>query len=608
MSPAPTLLRPTWVPVQETGDSPRGAVTGAQILEGPVLHGALELPVTGTASSAVLIVEPVGREQATTVGALAALSRELSLRGALTLRISLRGTGNSHPAGADAAEQWAADVCAGLRELHRRAPGVPLRALGLRVGAAALLAACAESAELLPERAVLWEPVGGRAYLRRAASLRRFSVPRPVAPSAAGTETPGMLWSPGQADSLRGLPDPLSAPGLPAGWSVRQEADRAVAEALWDVGPEFALIPREAVEELAQQLSAASDGASSSVRVDARPLSEAVLRQGSGQVLERLVTVADGRPGILAQPASGAGAGAETAVQFVAASSEPLEGPTGLWAACARDLAGRGIVSLRAERPGCGILTDPDAAEVAVPYDREVLRAVRADARWLRQRTGLPVTAVGLCVGAWLALVAARSGATERIIAINNVAWRPGTAYYRLIYSERSTWDGAPRISAPVPEAEDAAPGRAPVRLLRRALTGARRLAGQGKALAERSAPAPARHVLGLLGVANAVSSVLVRTGGPREIDLVFGAEDHESFLTDHGPWGVAAARRLGRRVTVRSVPILDHALLAASARTEVLTMLPDLLGRGRDDGDRRAGASSRIPSDADPGGSGARS
>ena len=68
-----------------------------------------------------------------------------------------------------------------------------------------------------------------------------------------------------------------------------------------------------------------------------------------------------------------------------------------------------------------------------------------------------------------------------------------------------------------------------------------------------------------------------------------FGAEDLAEFREARGDWGVRIARRLGRTVRVHDVPPLDHALLAASGRAEVRTMLRDMLVSDGRDGDRAA-------------------
>lgn len=635
---AGTRIEPTWIPLAA---QPAGAV-----LEGPMPAGVLEAPAEGRARGAVLIVGPLGREQVVSTAGLVVLSHELARRGWLVLRLSLRGTGDSQGLdGDDVRALWREDVHGALRELRRRGPGLELHAVGLRLGAAVLLDACAQqqtgaqgpaasaaldeaaspsasaetAMEALPQRVVLWEPLGGRAQLRRDAALRRVSVPRPVAHE--GVEVAGMLWSDAQAESLRTIPDPMRSSLPSPQWSLRSEEDRDVAEMLWGVGSEFARVPRRAIEEIVEQLSGPREVQGLPKRrtapIDLEPMTSAELPiegpEGTQRVLERFVRVADGRPAVLTTPAlaprrtwepaspsreaRGPGAAglpegsrrprpARTAVQLIAASSEPADGPTGLWAATARDLAAVGLTVLRAERPGCGILTDPQLDTSPVPYDREVIRAVRQDAQWLRARTGSPVSAVGLCVGSWLGLRAADRRVTERVIAINNVAWRPGVGYYELIYSERGTWESAPR-SFTEALARDAHLSGAPPSASAR-LTGAAKSLLRGmRERVEEHASGPVRHLLALLGFTGAVSSMLALPRGAREIDLLLGEEDMAVFRAEGGDWGIRLAKGLRRSVRVHDVPSLDHALLAAEGRRRVRTMLRDMLAQPGDEGDR---------------------
>lgn len=615
---ASTRIEQTWIPVGDDrmvhGEEARG-----RVLEAPAAAGVLESPVSGRARAAVLVVGPLGRERVVSTAAIAVLSRELAGEGCLVLRLGLRGSGDSHDLpGDDVRSAWRADVRASVNELRRRAPGLAVHAVGLRLGAAVLLDACTATdeparqgaaagdgpdARPLPEleRVVLWEPQGGRAQLRRDQALRRVSVPRPTADE--GAEVSGMLWSREQAESLRTLPDPRRGPLPSDRWSIREEDDREAAEMLWGVGSEFARVPRTAVHEIVELLTAAdplepplSTEAQQAVDMEPRASAALTVPDSSGapqRVIETFVRVADGRPAVLSAAEDRPTGGGrrrrpETAVQLIAAASEPSDGPTGLWTSAARDLAGEGMTVLRAERPGCGILSDASLDTIPSPYDPATLRAVGSDAAWLTRRTGLPVTAVGLCVGSWLALRSAKRTVTRRVIAVNNVAWRPGTGYYDLLYAERGTWENAPRgftesLAREAGGAQHRPTWSAGVRdVLRRRLRGLR-------GAVETHAPAPARHLLALLGISDAVSSMLVLPGGAREIDLILGAEDLAEFREARGDWGVRIARRLGRTVRVHDVPSLDHALLAASGRAEVRTMLRDMLVSDGRDGDRAA-------------------
>ncbi|NHU85379.1 hypothetical protein GWK18_07200 [Kocuria sp. JC486] len=650
---------PTWVRVPETAaqrDTAEGlaptttrrdaqTVEGRDVATGPVLHGVLEAPATaqmtvsgsepdsesdfagphgvtgrGGARFAVLLVHPVGREHVVSLRAVVALSHELAMRGALVLRIALRGTGDSSAAPEDLAAAWAADVQAGLAELAARSPGLPLTAVGLRMGAAALSTALVREppSAVRPQRVILWEPVGGRAYLRRAAALRRMSLDRETVEADRGTETAGELYSPAQAASLKRLADPARA-SLPTGWRIHVESDPESAELLYQVSSEFARVPRTTVKAIADELATSvaprssgsddphgSDGANGddgARGLDLEPVSVVRSTHQGVDITETLVRTTAGHPGILTEPADATPLPAETAVLMVSAAAEPADGPTGLWTTCARDLAAHGLTVLRSDRPRCGVSTDPLDDDPPVPYEDAAIDAVADDAHWLAGRTGLPVTGVGLCVGAWLLLRTGTGGNLSRVIAFNNIAWRTGTAFYQRVYREIATWDGAPAGLVP-----DVVPSDS---TLSRAKKSARRFLSVSKARVEADAPAWLWHAIGRTGIVDAPSVVLADPAMPPAVDLILGREDLQRFEQLHGPWALSrmkgrtterggrdgvtvpeilltpqAAGPLESRasgVVLRSVPELDHGLLSAVARDAVRTILHELLVRTPD-------------------------
>lgn len=607
MTPAVTTGPiPTWIPVPSAHGNPPAAV-----------HGVLEAPRSGRARCAVVVVAPVGREQAVSVRALAALSHELALRGTAVLTITLRGTGDSHPAPSDLHQAWTHDVLAAVQDLQRRAPGLPLKAVGLRMGAA-VLGSDAPMQALPLQQCILWEPVGGRAYLRKAAALRRMSLGRDVVEPVIGIETSGELYTPAQADALKRFKDPTAGP-LRAGWSVRTEQDRGSAELLYEVSSEFARVPRRSVQQMALELAYHRGGPEASV--DLQPLQSMELHHAGSAVLERLVVTDAGSPGVLTTPFGPSiprtvEATQPDAVFMVSAAAEPRDGPTGLWSACARDLAAAGLTVLRTDRPRCGILTDPLDDDPPIPYEQAAIDAVRADIAWLRRRSGSPVTGVGLCVGSWLLMKVGRSCGLHRVIAFNNIAWRSTTAHYQRVYTRIASWDGAPAALAASPRA--ATPTQRDGLGCRSVLNSTAQLARRAKGWLSRTkdalenhAPPRLWHLLGYSGLVDAPSLVLSRTDVP-VLELLQGREDMTRFRQLNGAWAVNRAQRRRRgwgaqgillgseglgageilltrqtpdraltqasAILVRSVPELDHALLSAAARVRVRSILLELL------------------------------
>ncbi|MDO4255059.1 MAG: hypothetical protein Q4C81_07950 [Kocuria sp.] len=599
---------PTWIPVPATDTTARAAV-----------HGVMEAPAESRARCAVLLVPPVGREQVSSLRALIALSHELAQRGAMVLRIALRGTADSHPVQDDIRQAWADDIAAALAELARRAPGVPQRALGLRIGAAVLGAQSQQVAESV-DRCILWEPVGGRAYLRKAAALRRMSIKNDVVDPAMGTETAGELYVPAQATDLKALKLP-GADALPEGWSVRSEENPDVAELLYEASFEFARVPRRAVREIAHDLT--RSGSTTDQPVDLQPLKTMALEYRGKTVTEHLIRTEGGSPGILVTPGDADAPDAVLqargpAVFMVSAAAEPMDGPTGLWTTVGRDLAAAGLTVLRTDRPRCGILTDPLDDAPPIPYEQAAIDAVAADARWLRRVAGRPVTGVGMCVGSWLLMRAGRAGNLSRVIAFNNIAWRTGIAYYQRIYGAIALWEGAPAalLSGSSSDSLPLTQPRGSMRLRTVATTvlyGTRRRLKSAlsatKDMLEDKSPAPVWHVLGRTGLVDAPSTLLTHPDLPPALDLIQGREDMERFQYLHGDWAVRhaqSARGLrqrrqrvtqsdtdeilltpadqksawprGKKVIVRSVPELDHALLSASGRVMARSILLELL------------------------------
>lgn len=549
---------------------------------------------------------------------MVALSHELALRGAAVLRITLRGTGDSHPAPEDLHQAWRQDVNAAAADLRRRLPGVPLKAVGLRIGAA-VLASHAATQELGLDQCILWEPVGGRGYLRKAAALRRMSLQRDTVEPSQGTETSGELYTPAQSAALKLFKDPTSAV-LPAGWWVRMEQDRAQAELLYEVSSEFARVPRKSLQQMTLALTTPRGSAESSV--DLQPLQSMDLRSMDATVTEHLVVTDGGSPGILSTPSSNSSSSTADdapgpAVFMVSAAAEPMDGPTGLWSTCARDLAAAGLTVLRTDRPRCGILSDPLDDEPPIPYEQAAIDAVRADIAWLSSHTGVQVIGVGLCVGSWLLLKAGRDCGLERVIAFNNIAWRTGTGHYQRVYTQIASWEGAPAAltsarAVLTSQAQHLDAGRLSVltRVARLPL-GAKRWLSRAKDLVETHAPPRLWHLLGYTGVVDAPSLVLGGTDVP-VVELVQGREDMLRFDQLNGDWAVNRARRrrgrgapvglvqgalgaasseimLTRRasegisaqvsgIVVHSVPELDHALLSAAARVRVRSILLELL------------------------------
>lgn len=159
------------------------------------------------ATSAVLLLYPLGHEYIRAHRAFRNLALGLSRAGVPVLRFDYAGTGDSAGRGEDVRlEGLQRDVDAALEELTRRSAVERVSIVGLRAGAALALMAASRHPHV--RSIVLWDPVlSGRAYLEE---LQRLQVAWLHDRLGAGTET------------LAGEDELL---GMPAGPEWRRDID-----------------------------------------------------------------------------------------------------------------------------------------------------------------------------------------------------------------------------------------------------------------------------------------------------------------------------------------------------------------------------------------------
>ncbi len=140
------------------------------------------------------------------------------------------------------------------------------------------------------------------------------------------------------------------------------------------------------------------------------------------RVRERFVNV-DGLTALASTPADRDSP--DTVVVFLNSGSEPHIGPGRAWVEYARALALLGFECLRTDFTGWGESPDEGHAP-GRPYDAhcvaDTLRIVAA-----LRRTHARVVLVGLCAGAWVALLAAQRTHIDGVFALNpQLYWQPG--------------------------------------------------------------------------------------------------------------------------------------------------------------------------------------
>ncbi|NMD54102.1 MULTISPECIES: hypothetical protein [Tsukamurella] len=503
------------------------------------LYGALHLPASRRVRGAVLLVPPLAKEQYDAVRGLRRLATLLAADGLAALRFDYRGTGDSsgRSGDADAAEDWIASIRNAdeyLRGLGLGAPAV----VALRAGAA-----LAGAAGLAPPAAVLWDPVGGRAFARAQAALARMAI-------GAGRDTwVGMDVHADAVAALSSLPaDALTAPRLliaqrpgtaPLGPA---DADRLVADGMPDFlepNAHLVRIPDAAIADIAVWLGAALPAAAP-VAVDP------TIRRGIRHAgVEERIEEIGGAAAIRTVPDGGA---PRRSVLLCATANDTRHGPNRAWVQLARDVARAGGGALRFDRRGAGESGTVEEGEVVALFPPTGVDDAVAAARALDG----PLLTAGVCSGSWYAAHAARATSASATVLANAVLYS-----WRL----KAGIAAAPAQDLGVPRSDPAF---------------ARSPRGRVKDVLRRRLPYPAWRFLGRRGVTQ-VPEVLLRpvVAGGTDAVLVLAPPDAAWFDGQRGPEGM---RRLaaGTGGTVRAERTVegDHPAYHPAVRSAVATAI----------------------------------
>jgi alpha-beta hydrolase superfamily lysophospholipase len=536
---------------------------------GRSLFGWLTSPSDRRVTGAVIICPPVGEEGRTSRRTLRELAASLAKNGVLAFRFDYDGTGDS--AGTVNDPEWHDGWLESVREAIAlvRASGVSTIALvGMRMGATIAATVVAGMAEA-PGALVLWDPCSsGRTFLREQALLHRTmrTVQRPA--DDDGVETPGYVFGASAAGSLGSLRlqdaltidaartpvhvllrDDRPAPAgivermAEAGFEVSQVSGQAE---LLDVAPLDAAVPREASQKVERiLLEAVGSGERREVTLPVR--SEASIPTPWGAVTESLVALTERKLfGILTRPDATAGPdrgpAAATTVLFLNVASESHIGPSRLWPALAREWAARGAVAgLRFDLGGIGDSPDipgrpSDATYVAGAID-DVVEVVS-------DLSGQAVL-MGVCSGAFTALEGSLRTDVAGVIAVNPI----------LDSIDFSLVDRMPAHVDPQRRAIRRLPGP-----LARFAVEHHRTALSIWHLIQRIVP----HAAPMSVIGDVV-------GRGTNVMLVLAEDDRPPF--DINAWWrrrSAALRRGGRYQRV-DIPTLDHPVLVAAGRDELV-------------------------------------
>jgi len=404
----------------------------------------------GTSKRGVVLCTTFGHEYVWTYSGMRVLAEALAARGLWVLRFDYLGTGDSD--GEDATpgqfQSSVEDVGAAVDFLRAQADIEHMTLCGFRVGAAfALHAALRRPVDDL----VLLAPVvSGRTYMRelsvtRKTWLEKLAAPlREVQPQDGPLNVLGQVYADdfrrdleaidlaasvtqagiaparrallmhGRVGSKDPLRDALTAVGVDAQAGIFEDLTGFIQESAFNV------MPHAAFAQAVQWIAGDEDGATHTAKQDWPE----DLSIDTPEAVERLVCIGEeGLFGIMCEPRRAASRG--TVFLLANTSASAHVGDSRLSVRIARDLARRGIASLRFDARGRG---DSPAAPGIAPTDGPFSRIYNpvatqdtaAAGRWLSRQGYKSIFSFGICSGAYHALKAAAiEVAITGVIAVN---------------------------------------------------------------------------------------------------------------------------------------------------------------------------------------------
>ena len=374
---------------------------------------------------AVLMLPPFGDEGLKTARVWRNLALTLAEHGVATLRFDLPGTGNSagEPAEPGRVAAWRAAIRACAEWLAERHDGRVIL-FGHRFGALMALdaAACGVSCERL---LLLDPPASGAALVRHLRARARMEGLGPPPDGPDYIQAGGVPLSAATLQDLSALPAPFARPGFPPAlmvlndgvetpspWPDRFRANGSHVEAMPFEGfDEFvrrdafrAVVPAAVLRRLVAYVAEAV-GTIDPNRISP-PLQPAELRLDGATEIPIEFGPESGMFGILCRPA--VPTPDAPAMLLPTTGVDPCSGLSRMWTDLARQLAQRGVTSLRFDMIGVGesqgdITDNPMAASYHPDRITGLGHAIDA----LAARGFAQVTVVGFCSGAYAAWHAA---------------------------------------------------------------------------------------------------------------------------------------------------------------------------------------------------------
>jgi pimeloyl-ACP methyl ester carboxylesterase len=411
----------------------------------------------GHGSHGVVLCNPFGHEEAWGHKAMRYLAEELSRRGIPVLRFDYLATGDSvgidHES--DRVDHFIADIGAAIERLRQETGVTKVTLCGLRLGGT--LAALASHHPLVDSLALLAPVVNGRHYLRELTALRQTWVENlPVVVRAVQVDSPyhvlGQVYSEAFRSRLSGLDlgkamsHQSALPKRVFVADLRPGASRSLCNVLLDRGVDVqteafddyfefmqetasSVLPEKTLKRAAQWIEEgvaegmARDLKPARARKAARPsMSDDAIIETPEAIERPVIFGAAGLFGILCEPRDGLPGGPAIVITNTAGSVH--QGDSRLSVRMAREMAQRGIASLRFDARGIGDspARSPDGTHdtVASIHAQTTIEDVATAAAWLKRKGYDNVVVFGICSGAYSALRASLiEPAIGAVIAVN---------------------------------------------------------------------------------------------------------------------------------------------------------------------------------------------
>ena len=246
-----------------------------------------------------------------------------------------------------------------------------------------------------------------------------------------------------------------------------------------------------------------------------------------------------------------------SALLLLAGSSEPMDGPSGMWSWASRRLAvEEGTFSLRFDRSGVGDAADFDELTQPFSFSRAMLQDVADAVGYLTRASGRTPVAAGLCSGGYFLLMTIVAQQLARVCALNVLSWAPEIEDVPPFANEITS-----------PEDLEVVEERNEHSLKRRLRT-----------WAKTHMPYVVWEQLGSVFHFNVPGPLLTRASRQTEVVLAFSRLDWEAFRLQRGEEAVRRAQAAGGRLTTTLEFRMDHSLLDPLARAAVLPILRNLV------------------------------